>query len=100
MNMDQDEDYDVVRILAVVTGIEWNLLGHAKIQCDSCGDQYETGRFKFLPPAARAELAAELRAAGWIVDGDHERHLCPSCAHVKKTLAQDMTALLRARNRK
>jgi hypothetical protein len=69
----------IARLRAVVVGIEWNLVGRAKVQCDVCGGQFRTGRHKFLRAGERAELAGDLRDAGWVVDGDHERHVCPEC---------------------
>ena len=64
---------------AIVAGIEWGLTGHASVQCDVCNDLYRTGMWKFPLPAERAKLAEALREDGWIVDGDHQRHICPNC---------------------
>lgn len=64
---------------AVVAGIEWNLMGKCQVQCDGCRDVYRTGTWKFPKSAERAQLASELRDAGWLVDGDHQGHICPDC---------------------
>lgn len=64
---------------AVVVGIEWDLVGKAEVQCDECKDVYRTQMWKFLKPDDRVKLAAQLRAAGWLVEGDHVRHVCPQC---------------------
>jgi Zn finger protein HypA/HybF involved in hydrogenase expression len=50
----------------------------AKVQCDECHDEYGVG-MRWLPPDSRARLANDLREAGWVVEGDHERHVCPDC---------------------
>lgn len=66
-------------LIAVVTGIEHTLeLRRATVQCDVCGDQYRAGT-KYMKPEQRAALAEALRATGWDVQGDHERHVCPGC---------------------
>jgi hypothetical protein len=69
----------VQRLTATVASIEHNLnLVPAHVQCDECGDQYKAGH-KYMPSAERASLAEALREAGWLVEGDHERHVCPQC---------------------
>lgn len=49
---------------AVVTGIEWDLVGKVSIQCDECRDVYETQVWKFPRPERRVKLAEDLREAG------------------------------------
>jgi hypothetical protein len=66
-------------LLATVVGIEWNLVSKADVQCDECRNVYRTGFFRFLRPAERVKLADALREAGWLVEGDHELHVCPDC---------------------
>jgi hypothetical protein len=51
----------------------------AHVQCDECGDQYRAGT-KYMPKEQRIALAESLRSDGWVVEGDHERHVCPPCA--------------------
>jgi hypothetical protein len=75
---------DAEPVRAVVAGIEWSLTGHAKVQCDECRDVYTTHTWKFPTPEERVKLAAELREAGWIVEGDHQRHVCPRCVQASR----------------
>lgn len=64
---------------ATVVGIEHDLaLRRATVQCDACGGQFQAGT-KYMPADERARLAEQLRADGWIVEGDHQRHVCPDC---------------------
>lgn len=73
---------------ATVIGIEWDLIPRsATVQCDVCYDQYQAGS-KFMPPWERVKLAEDLRAAGWLVEGDHARHLCPDCKRYAEYWAQ------------
>jgi hypothetical protein len=68
-----------VGLIATVTGIEWDLIPRpAAVRCDICGHYYQAGR-KFMDPGQRLALAEALRAVGWQVEGDHERHVCPQC---------------------
>ena len=70
---------------ATVVGIEWNLCGKCKVQCDICRNVYTTQTWKFPRLEERAKLADELREAGWQVNGDHEGHICPDCVLVTRT---------------
>lgn len=72
-------EYGVVRMPATVVGIEWDLTGKCKVQCDECRNVYTTQTWKFPRPEERDRLATQLREAGWLVQGDHERHVCPDC---------------------
>lgn len=67
------------RLTATVAGIEWNLTAKCEVQCDVCRHVYKTQAWKFPPAKERALLAEQLREAGWLVEGDHERHVCPDC---------------------
>lgn len=72
-------DDQVLKLPATVVGIEWNLTGKCKVQCDECRNVYRTQTWKFPKPEERHQLATKLREAGWVVQGDHERHVCPDC---------------------
>jgi hypothetical protein len=54
----------------------------AKVQCDQCRNVYTTQTWKFPKSQERAQLATDLREAGWLVEGDHQGHVCPQCRKV------------------
>lgn len=64
---------------ATVIGIEFPLAWKTSVQCDECRDVYRTQFWAFLKGDDRTKLASGLREAGWFVEGDHERHVCPQC---------------------
>lgn len=53
------------------------------IKCDECGDVYLCRDYGYntvhYHPIDRAQLKAELVEAGWRIEGEHERHICPEC---------------------
>ena len=67
---------------AIVAGIEHFLvLRPARVQCDKCADIYQCRDYHRWGTAEdRERLTVDLIQAGWKVEGNHERHLCPTCA--------------------
>jgi hypothetical protein len=68
-------------MITTVEGIEHRLsMTPAHVQCDECGDMYRCLRYsKWGTPEQRERLRADLLEAGWYVEGNHERHVCPLC---------------------